>query len=204
VYGCVAGFQAACLLYPPTAQPTTLTHTRRSGQQLNTDETRLDLWRTLWMLPIIYVILMVKRLLLTLAFRPLFKAIKGDLVRLGASWVDCSGGVGRGGRRGRALPSLYSTAQQRAPHHSSLCSLHSSHPPTQIHTPHPAQTLRDATFLTVAGLRGSASLIMGQAVVTEVQMYKTDPVRCCRALFNLVVVGALESFPVVVLSCTHP
>jgi hypothetical protein len=33
------------------------------------------------MLPIIYVILMTKRLVLTLAFRPLFRAIKGDLVR---------------------------------------------------------------------------------------------------------------------------
>jgi hypothetical protein len=28
----------------------------------------------------------------------------------------------------------------------------------------------------MAGLRGSASLIMGQAVVTEVQMYNKDPV----------------------------
>jgi hypothetical protein len=33
------------------------------------------------MLPIIYVILMVMRFVLTLAFRPLFKAIRGDLVR---------------------------------------------------------------------------------------------------------------------------
>ncbi|KAI8472713.1 MAG: Sodium/hydrogen exchanger family-domain-containing protein [Monoraphidium minutum] len=77
--------------------------------------TRSELWRTLWMLPIIYVILMLMRLGLTLAFRPLFKAIHGDL------------------------------------------------------------TFRDCTFLTMAGLRGGASLIMGQAVVTEAA-YKTDQV----------------------------
>lgn len=45
------------------------------------------------------------------------------------------------------------------------------------HTPAIAQTLRDCTFLTVAGLRGSASLIMGQAVVTEVTMISLDSVR---------------------------
>jgi hypothetical protein len=42
------------------------------------------------------------------------------------------------------------------------------------------QTLRDCLFLTAAGLRGSASLIMGQAVVTEVAMWSPDLVRARR------------------------
>ena len=61
----------------------TRTHTPpRSGLQLGNNDFRPELWQTLWMLPIIYVILLSKRLVLTLAFRPLFKAIRGDLVRV--------------------------------------------------------------------------------------------------------------------------
>jgi hypothetical protein len=51
-----------------------------SGIQLSDSGNRDALLHTLWMLPIMYLILMVKRLVLTVAFRPLFRAIKGDLV----------------------------------------------------------------------------------------------------------------------------
>eukprot|EP00878_Enallax_costatus_P002544 GHUV01002726.1.p1 GENE.GHUV01002726.1~~GHUV01002726.1.p1 ORF type:complete len:958 (+),score=224.31 GHUV01002726.1:205-3078(+) len=66
-----------------------------------------DLEVTLWMLPIIYIILCLVRFVLIVAFRPLFIAIKGDM-----SFKEC-------------------------------------------------------VFICVAGLRGSASLIMGSAVVTH-------------------------------------
>eukprot|EP00775_Hariotina_reticulata_P013876 gene13876-13995_t len=59
------------------------------------------------MLPVIYIILMLVRFVLTIAFRPLFIAIKGDM------------------------------------------------------------TFRECIFVCAAGLRGSASLIMGSAVVTD-------------------------------------
>lgn len=48
--------------------------------QLNKHDVRALLWQTLWMMPIIYVILMVKRFLLMIAFRPLFRAVRGDIV----------------------------------------------------------------------------------------------------------------------------
>lgn len=40
----------------------------------------------------------------------------------------------------------------------------------------PPQTLKECVFVTAAGLRGSASLIMAQAVVTEVAMFTGSPV----------------------------
>jgi NhaP-type Na+/H+ or K+/H+ antiporter len=66
-----------------------------------------DLATTLWMLPIIYIILVILRFALSSAFRPLFMLIKGDI------------------------------------------------------------NTKEMIFLTAAGLRGSASLIMGSAVVTQ-------------------------------------
>lgn len=66
-----------------------------------------DLSTTLWMLPIIYIILMLLRFGLTAMFRPLFMLIKGDI------------------------------------------------------------NTNECIFVTFAGLRGSASLIMGSAVVTQ-------------------------------------
>lgn len=51
-----------------------------------------------------------------------------------------------------------------------------SSPPLPPPFPLLPQTLRECTFITVAGLRGSASLIMGQAVVTEVQMFQKEMV----------------------------
>jgi NhaP-type Na+/H+ and K+/H+ antiporter len=65
-----------------------------------------DLAFTLWMMPVIYIILSLLRFGLTMAFRPLFIAIKGDM------------------------------------------------------------SFRECIFICAAGLRGSASLIMGSAVVT--------------------------------------
>eukprot|EP00882_Tetradesmus_deserticola_P021824 GHRQ01023626.1.p1 GENE.GHRQ01023626.1~~GHRQ01023626.1.p1 ORF type:complete len:386 (+),score=167.11 GHRQ01023626.1:523-1680(+) len=72
-----------------------------------------DLIFTLWMMPIIYIILTLLRFGFTMAFRPLFIAIKGDM------------------------------------------------------------SFRECIFLCAAGLRGSASLIMGSAVVTY-QMHGTS------------------------------
>lgn len=65
-----------------------------------------DLYTALYMMPVIYVILCLLRFVLTMAFRPLFIAIKGDM------------------------------------------------------------SFRECIFICAAGLRGSASLIMGSAVVT--------------------------------------
>lgn len=66
-----------------------------------------DLATTVWMLPIIYIILMLLRYALVALFRPLFILIKGDINN------------------------------------------------------------QECIFVTFAGLRGSASLIMGSAVVTQ-------------------------------------
>lgn len=66
-----------------------------------------DLSTTLWMMPVIYIILMLLRFGLTAMFRPLFMLIKGDI------------------------------------------------------------NTKECIFMTFAGLRGSASLIMGSAVVTQ-------------------------------------
>lgn len=57
----------------------------RAGAQLSaSNDTRAELFKTLWLLPVIYVILMAMRFVLTLLFRPLFRAVRGDLVRMGA------------------------------------------------------------------------------------------------------------------------
>lgn len=66
-----------------------------------------DLETTLWLLPIIFIILTLLRFALTAVFRPLYILVKGDI------------------------------------------------------------NMRETLFVTVAGLRGSASLIMGSAVVTQ-------------------------------------
>lgn len=91
----------------------------RAGTQLSASgATRAELWRTLWMLPVIYVILMVMRFVLTLAFRPLFRAVRGDLVRFAfflskhLRWV-CVGGVLSGG----ATRSCFSFMDQQNNHY---------------------------------------------------------------------------------------
>jgi NhaP-type Na+/H+ and K+/H+ antiporter len=72
-----------------------------------------DLAFTLWMMPVIYIILTLLRFGFTMALRPLYIAIKGDM------------------------------------------------------------SFRECIFVCAAGLRGSASLIMGSAVVTY-QMHSTS------------------------------
>jgi NhaP-type Na+/H+ or K+/H+ antiporter len=71
---------------------------RGKGQSLET---------TLWLLPIIFIILTLLRFALTAVFRPLYILVKGDI------------------------------------------------------------NMKETLFVTAAGLRGSASLIMGSAVVTQ-------------------------------------
>lgn len=80
---------------------------RASGDLTKFGTHHNDLEVTLWMLPIIYIILTIIRFVLTMAFRPLFIAIKGDM------------------------------------------------------------SVKEGIFVCAAGLRGSASLIMGSAVVTS-------------------------------------
>ncbi len=82
--------------------------------------------KTLWMVPIIYIILSLLRFALIALFRPLFIASKGDL------------------------------------------------------------SFKEAAFVAVAGLRGSVSLIMGQAVVTERALSGEIPVSMfvCRHACN--------------------
>ena len=75
-----------------------------------------DMAHTLWMLPVIYVALNLLRFILTVAFRPLFIAVRGDI------------------------------------------------------------NTREAVFVSAAGLRGSVSLIMGQAVVTDRLLASEIPV----------------------------
>lgn len=79
----------------------------RASADLQANGLQHDFETTLWMLPVIYIILMLLRFGLTAMFRPLFLLIKGDI------------------------------------------------------------NMKEMVFVTVAGLRGSASLIMGSAVVTQ-------------------------------------
>lgn len=78
-------------LQPPTPISSPQTLPPRSASDLSRNT--VELGTTLWMLPIIYLILMAKRLLLTMAFRPLFRAVKGDLVGGGRGWGE-GGGLG--------------------------------------------------------------------------------------------------------------
>lgn len=80
---------------------------RRASADLQAKGQSHDLETTLWLLPIIFIILTLLRFCLTAVFRPLYILVKGDI------------------------------------------------------------NMRETVFITVAGLRGSASLIMGSAVVTQ-------------------------------------
>lgn len=95
-----------------------------------------DLETTLWLLPIIYIILMLLRFGLTVLFRPVYILARGDI------------------------------------------------------------NMRETTFITVAGLRGSASLIMGSAVVTQqfAKVAGTPETFSVRCLFVFLSVWGLEEF----------
>lgn len=134
-----------------------LSASRASGDLTQYGSHSNDFQVTLWMLPIIYIILCLVRFILTMAFRPLFIAIKGDM-----SFKECIF-VCVAGLRGSASLIMGSAVVTHELHGaveesfsvSSLCCWLVS------------VLCLMFVFVCVAGLRGSASLIMRRAVVTH-------------------------------------